>query len=380
MQGVSEVQIKTKKVFNFREIVFNLVFKLSFLEKKHTFNPDKINKILLIRNDNIGDLVCSTPVLEAIKTDLPHVYLAVLLQEKTKGVIEYNPFVDRIYSYIKPKEAKGVWQKCVFYFKKLKMLLEIRKEKFDVSLVVKSDFSFSQGLFSFMSGARFRVGHYPHKRRNLKYAFLHNIYVKDSRTILHEVERSLNIIRTLGINVEKKKLLVNIPPGLLEEIKKFIRDNQVNKFVVLHVSAKRDRGLWNEKLISALIRGIKKEFKVNLFLTYLPTDEERVKKIKNMSQDKLFSIFTPGILHLGAILKAASFFISPEGGQVHLSSALDVPAIAVFFREDSLLGWEPWGNNTDVVMVREENEGFLIDNILSLLKKKEVLESSRRLL
>lgn len=36
-------------------------------------------KILIIRRDNIGDLICTTPLFEAIRQHYPDAYLAALV-------------------------------------------------------------------------------------------------------------------------------------------------------------------------------------------------------------------------------------------------------------------------------------------------------------
>ena len=55
--------------------------------KEHRINRDisavstnmKLNKILVVRNDNIGDVVCTTPCFEALKETFPHARLGVLV-------------------------------------------------------------------------------------------------------------------------------------------------------------------------------------------------------------------------------------------------------------------------------------------------------------
>ncbi|MFC2140115.1 glycosyltransferase family 9 protein [Candidatus Auribacterota bacterium] len=360
-----------EKKRNFLEKLFNLVLLFKLAPRSiPPFKLDKIKKILIIRNDNIGDLICSSATFAAIRTALPKVHLALLIQDKTKAIVQYNHHVNKIYSYVKPKEGKNIFQRIGYALKKINILKEIRKENFDLCLSLKSDFSFSQGVLSFVSGARYRLGHFPHKKRDLKYAFLQNIYVKDSRTSLTEVERCFNFLRTINISTKTATLCVHIPTEILEGTQVFLEANKIDTFIAIHIFSKRDNGLWNEKAMISLIKKIEKKFNLPIFLTYPDSASERVRRIsEQMAGSHIYFISTPTMLHLGVILKRSLLYISPEGGQVHLSSALKVPTIALFFREASLLGWEPWSDQTKVLMITDKNKGSMIKEIIELAAK-----------
>ena len=57
------------------------------------------NKILIIRLDAIGDLVCTTPLFREIKQNYPKSEITLILQKSNKAIIEGNPYVDNIIEY-----------------------------------------------------------------------------------------------------------------------------------------------------------------------------------------------------------------------------------------------------------------------------------------
>ena len=57
-------------------------------------------RILVIRLGLLGDMICTTPMLEAIKTHFPEGRLCLLSNEYNRPVVARNPFVDKIYTYI----------------------------------------------------------------------------------------------------------------------------------------------------------------------------------------------------------------------------------------------------------------------------------------
>ena len=53
-------------------------------------------KILIIRRDNIGDLICTTPLFEAIRRQYPQAYIAALVNSYNAPAIHGNPHLDAI--------------------------------------------------------------------------------------------------------------------------------------------------------------------------------------------------------------------------------------------------------------------------------------------
>ena len=56
-------------------------------------------RILIVRQDRIGDVVLSTPIPRAIKNQWPDSFIAVLVNNYTKDVYINNPYVDKIIIY-----------------------------------------------------------------------------------------------------------------------------------------------------------------------------------------------------------------------------------------------------------------------------------------
>ena len=65
------------------------------------------SRILLIRRDNIGDLVCTTPVFRALRERWPRAHIGVLVNSYNAPVLENNPDVDAVYAYTKAKQLAG---------------------------------------------------------------------------------------------------------------------------------------------------------------------------------------------------------------------------------------------------------------------------------
>ena len=63
--------------------------------------------ILIIRRDNIGDLVCTTPLIGALRQRFPHGWLGALVNSYNAPVLEGNPDLDEVFVYTKAKHRSA---------------------------------------------------------------------------------------------------------------------------------------------------------------------------------------------------------------------------------------------------------------------------------
>ncbi|HMG60523.1 MAG TPA: hypothetical protein VK583_12390, partial [Burkholderiales bacterium] len=60
-------------------------------------------RILVIRRDNIGDLVCTTPLIFALRERFPLAHIAALVNTYNEPVLSGNAAIDAVYAYEKGK-------------------------------------------------------------------------------------------------------------------------------------------------------------------------------------------------------------------------------------------------------------------------------------
>jgi len=85
---------------------YNIFILGRLREVKTEFVKEDISKILVVRNDNVGDLICSTPAIQALRENFPKVYIAVLVASYSQNAILGNPFVDEVFIYDKYKHGR----------------------------------------------------------------------------------------------------------------------------------------------------------------------------------------------------------------------------------------------------------------------------------
>ena len=68
-------------------------------------------RILIVRRDNIGDLVLTTPLIAALRAKKPDAWIGFLANSYNAPVLSGNPHLDAVFAYDKAKHRpdKSRW-------------------------------------------------------------------------------------------------------------------------------------------------------------------------------------------------------------------------------------------------------------------------------
>ena len=87
------------------------------------FDIKKVQSVLFLRYDRIGDMVITTPVFRELKLAYPHISITVLASKANQDILLNNPYVDHIVTNHKNNLLQD-----------LPSLLQLRKQQFDVCI------------------------------------------------------------------------------------------------------------------------------------------------------------------------------------------------------------------------------------------------------
>ncbi len=337
------------------------------------FDAGSVKKILVVRNDNLGDVICTTPALRALRETFPEAFIGVLVADYTKEALTGLPFIDRVYSYEKAKHSKS--GKFASWYRQAKVMGEVRRERFDLAIGIRSRFTKSHAWLVFASGAPKRVGHIPPGGCGSVSSSYYNIFVPDETEELHEVERSLNVVRRVGADIKRRRLSMHIPPEELSSAGAFIAENNLkkgsNKLVTLHITSRPEHNReWPIESYVRVVDGLMAMPGVDLVMNWMKKDDmaasEIIKKVK--TRPRVFE--ASSLKGFAAFLSLSDLLITLEGGSMHIGAAAGTPTLAIF-GDTSTVTWRPWG---------EGNVTLKRGALASLVTAEDVLKAARGML
>jgi heptosyltransferase-3 len=350
------------------EKLFHVLIHRKWNLDRGAFDPGRVQRILVVRNDNVGDVLCCTPAIRALRRAFPRAYLAALVVAYSRDAITGNPDLDEVFIYEKAKHRPDR-SRAVSLFRQLQVERLLRKKRFDLVIGLRSSFSWAEAWLVYFTGAPFRLGYDPGKGRNQKFAFFYNLRVPTAPQA-HEVERALYLVGTLGVQPAEKHLTVTIPQAEREWAESFLQQGKIHprNLIGFHLSSRLPANRWSpEKFVGLATRLIREEGK-KVVLTWGPGDEPKAEEVQKRVGEGVFLFPTPSFKRLGAIQQQCRAFVSPDGGAMHFSTAVGTPTVGLFGKTNPE-NWAPWGEGH--LALRQGKEADLIpeEDVYQALRK-----------
>ncbi|HLA37320.1 MAG TPA: glycosyltransferase family 9 protein, partial [Candidatus Brocadiales bacterium] len=110
----------------------------------------KTNSILITAPSWVGDAVMATPAFRCVRENFPKAKISLLLRPFVKGVLEGAPWFDEWIEFDQKEKHKQPG-------KYLALIRKLRKEQFDLSIILPN--SLSSALVAWLAGIKHRVGY-----------------------------------------------------------------------------------------------------------------------------------------------------------------------------------------------------------------------------
>jgi lipopolysaccharide heptosyltransferase II len=310
--------------------VIDSLGKLLFFWTKKKPYPKKVNKVLVVALDRIGDMIMTSPFYQNLKMNYPKAEIHVLCRSITAPILESNKNIDAITEFNPPwfcgKDSDG-WKGF------LHAVNTLRKEKFDLVFELHADPR--NVLLSFLVGG-YLVGYGV---RGM--GFLLNKECEWKKSTIHNVERKLDLLRQLNLKVRKAKLKAPLDRKAKEKMKNMLRLNRINSFYLIHPLSSRQNKDWMLKNWVKLCDRLKGKA---IIITGSKEDFGYVSQIKNRTKNHKVYNFAgeTNLKELIALVSLADQIITVDTLTVHIAAALNKPQVILYGPEKPEV-WGPYG-------------------------------------
>jgi heptosyltransferase II len=321
------------------------------LKGRDKVNEKKVKKILVIRNDHIGDLILSTAAFREIKKSFPNANLTALVSKINKEIIENNNNVDRIIiSKYNPKNF-------IDFFKYLIAIKKIRKEKFDMGFDLRGDFLNTLSFLK-LGNVKKKIGFYKNTKTQklLDYGIPKNAS-KHETLLCQEL-----ISQSLKINSENFWPEITITNEDEKEAENFIKKNNLEKFICIAPETPHPGKQWPLEKFDEVIKWLQKN-KPEYRIVLVGTDNEKLEWLKNKNKN-ILKLEKTNLRMLYILFQKSSLLLTLDIGTMHIGWAGNSKLIGLIlkFSAPSIKNIEPLG----------ENSHYLIENEIEIDATKEI--------
>lgn len=314
-------------------------------------NPSP-QRILIINQDNIGDLVCTTPLIRRLRDAFPTARIDALVTSYNVAVLAEHPALNNIYAITKTKHVNGLAAKMRAALGKLVTILKLRNNHYDLAFLATHSNNQRAIRSCRLAGVKQLVGMSKAGRQGY---FPHDLtQAEDLAGKLNQSQLFAQLADLIGINsaIPPDEIYPNASTqsSTRQQLAGFLREGQ--PLVGLHISARKASQRWPAEKFIQLAHQLHQQFGARFLLFWSPGDENnplhpgddgKARKIIDACTDlPLYAFPTHELPQLIAGLSLVDTMICSDGGAMHIAAGLGKP-IVCFFGQSGLSQWHPWG-------------------------------------
>lgn len=304
-----------------------------------------IRSILVIKMRNIGDVLLATPLFGNLRIHFPDARICALVNSGTEEMLIHNPDIDRIYLYDRTAKKKPWMQR---YGIELRLLSDIRKEKFDLVLnLTEGDRGALAALFS---GARVRIGIDALGRGFMGKNLVFDKVLSPPQSDMHTVDMDLRMLETIGRPIVSKKVSFYFNNRDLESAGSRLASAglEPGNYFLVHCTSRWMFKAMPPAKAARFLEMLAARSGLPCLLTSSPERKEldylvELQRHCRLPKVPVFSDLS--LKELGALISTAHFFAGVDSAPMHMAAALDIPVLAVF-GPSAVPAWGPWDNSS----------------------------------
>ena len=316
---------------------------LSVISKTPVFTQSaQARRLLIIRPDHLGDVLLSTPAIQAIKRKHPDMCIHVLCGQWSADLLSNYDEIDLVLTLQFPgfqrhpsSPPRNPW---LLAAKSAQMLRQIG---YSSAIIMRRDHWWG-AMLAFFAGIRERIGYdlpnvAPFLTTALKYQYQ------------HAVKQNLRLAEpwTGAIQSEQIKLAYPLKPEDKAYIDKYLAEWRISPdkpLICIHPGAGAAVKLWPADKWAKVADIISTQFSAAIIFTGSSPEAALIRDIAAKMKEHAYIIAgSTRIAQLAALYKRALLVLGPDSGPIHLAAAVATPTVTLFGPADPA-EFAPWGN------------------------------------
>ena len=289
-----------------------------------------IKNILCIRLDNMGDLLMSSPAINALK-DTFRCRITVLTSSMGANIARHIPGIDEVIVADVPWVKSHLNEGLADYFQ---LVDSLRRLSFDAAVIFSV---FSQNpmpsiMLAYLAGIPLRLAYC---RENPYHLLTHWLPDKEPyQFIRHQVERDLELVKFIGAATQFTDLRLSVPNHAYSKMLEKIKNaglNTARPWIVVHPGASEEKRVYPRERFNIILKKIIEASDVQILLTGMHKEKVLTEHLRSGIAER--SISVAGLLTLEeftALIDISPVVLSVNTGTVHIAAALQTPVVVLY--------------------------------------------------
>ena len=297
------------------------------LDLKHPLVPADIHNILIMQTGGLGDCLMLFPAIQALHDAFPLAAITLLTEQwpLVAPLFPLNQVIARSIVLDFQQRHRGIRGK-------LRLIRELRRHAFDLIYSPSRGFGMSENaLLTWLMGAPYRLGF---RQAGAGFSHTTSLELQPDQPLLTQ---NLALLTRAGITVHHRDIRVHIPEAAHAAVTIHCQRWGIvpqAQLIAVHPGASWQAHLkaWPLAHFAALIERLLHESHATIVLLGTASERAHWEHTQGALQHPRF-INSMGQLTLtetAALLQRTRLFLGNDSGPLHLATALQVPAVAIF--------------------------------------------------
>lgn len=293
---------------------------------------DKVQSILCVRLDTMGDVLMTTPAIRALKESRPGRQITLLTSPAGASIARLVPEIDRVIEYDAP------WLKATTPRHSSRPEYEIaqrlRQERFDAAVIftVYSQNPLPTAFLCYLADIPLRLAHCHENPYQLLSDWTPD--PEPHKIVRHEVRRQLDLVASVGCRASSERLSLRVPESARQQALAALVEAGVGAeqpWLLIHPGATAPSRRYSPQGFAQVARLLSLEGGYLPVFTGGPDEIELVEGIRRAAGVPTCSLAGRlDLAQLAALISLAPVLVANNTGPVHVAAALGTPVVDLY--------------------------------------------------
>lgn len=328
----------------------NRTFTVSNFQFTSCSEWQSVRNLLVMRLDNIGDVIMTSPALRALRENLPDAKITLMASPAGAAAADLLPWIDQVLSW------RVLWQdlgKLAFdSAREWKLIETLQTHQFDAAIIFTS---FSQsphpaGLICALAGIPLRLG----ESKERDFGTLTHAVPAAPDTI-HQTERNLRLIEAVGFQVNDRHLTLQVPDYVYENVhvnvistplsiqsKKSSHFSLPTPYFLLNPWTSCPSRNYAADRFAQAARHLSDHMNWPVVITGVEKDRDRSQGLLEILGDRAINLIgKTNLSELAALIANANLVLTNNTSVMHIADATETPMVVLFAGTEYTSQWQP---------------------------------------
>ena len=320
-------------------------FFTSEQQSEQTILQDDLQHILVMRPDDIGDVIMLSPALRTLREALPNAEITLITSPSGSQAASLLPWINDVMLY--PDLWKDITESSLLNLRKdMSFIEQLREQQFSTAMVFTntSQSPWPAAYACYLAGVPYRVGFSADFRGSALSHFL-----PPPADDLHQIDRNLHLLEAIGIFEASNHLELHIPHDMENRANELLIENGIKQgtpYIVLAPEAGVPTRQYTPHHFAAAARILAAQTGLHIVIVGSYEDAEAIQPVLQVANENLYGnvhsvVGKTTIPELAVIIRQASLTITNRSAIMHIADVFQRPLLVLYPQTDDTSSWMP---------------------------------------